>query len=318
MDDNTLFSGLWKLVLKERKTLVVILLIAGVAGVVFSSPAFMKPRFESVAVVYPMNIAPLSDESKTEQMLELFEMNRIKDTVINRFELYERDDLVPGEPEYRHWVDLLYQQRVSISPTKNESVRISCQDEDPEVAKQMVETIIDEFNNGVRELFNEQNRDYLKLKKEQLRYLKQTKDSLSVRLRGLIKESGVVNVYGEAERYAEGYMAMLEENASDSRLEKVQERVQKLGEFGSEINFLNANIGRLGNLHAELAKEITKHESRLYGRLEYAKVVKHPVAADKKIYPVRWLVLLISLIVGGLIGLTFIVIREYLVRGSIS
>lgn len=290
--------------------LTVIIMISGIAGAIFSSPFFMKPRFESTAIVYPINIISLSDESETEQMLELFEMDRIKDTVINRFELYTRHDLVPGKPEYQYYVDLLYQERVSISPTKNESVRIACQDEDPEVAKQMVETIIDEFNIGQRELTIDQHQDYMTLKEQELKYLRDTKDSLSLRLTKLMLDKRVVFVEGEAERYAEGLAELLESNASQARIDQLEERIDNLGEVGSEVSFLRNSINRLGALHAELAREMTREASKINNPLDYAKVVRKPRAADKKKYPVRWLIVLISLIAGAFAGIVFVVAAE--------
>ncbi|NND95020.1 MAG: hypothetical protein HKN45_09150, partial [Flavobacteriales bacterium] len=122
MEKGNLFGELYDILKKNIRLIIIIIAVAALAAFIFSSPAFMKPRFKSTAAVYPINIIPHSDESETEQMLQLFAHEEIKESVLNEFKLYERWDLNPNDPEYRYWSNLLYQERVSIGPTRYESV----------------------------------------------------------------------------------------------------------------------------------------------------------------------------------------------------
>ena len=71
------FSSIIDIVRQNFKLFLIVGVIATVLAVVFSGPSFMKPRFKSVAVVYPLNINLYSEESQTEQMLQMFEASAI-------------------------------------------------------------------------------------------------------------------------------------------------------------------------------------------------------------------------------------------------
>jgi LPS O-antigen subunit length determinant protein (WzzB/FepE family) len=314
MEKDSMFDVLYKAALKNWKLLVLISMLAVIAGIIFSSPSFMAPRFESVAKVYPINIYPMSDESETEQMLELFEMDRIQESVIEEFELYKRWDLKPGEPEYRYFMDLLYQERVSISPTKNESVRLSCQDEDPEVAKAMVEHIIEEFNAGVRDLTRKQHADYLVLKQYELSRLEHMKDSLTRRMRALSPGQSIADLESESERYAESFARLLEKGASSAALDRVEERLSTLASVSGEMRFLYSSLENLGEEHSELLAEITAQYSKTNDQQSYTKIVSYPKVADKKVFPVRWIIVMLSAIGGFFIALVAVVFKERVLR----
>ena len=78
--------------------------------------------------------------------LQLFDFVEIREGLLDKFSLYVRHGLTPGDPKYMYYANLLYQERVSISPTRYESVEITCQDEDPQVAKDMVDELLRIFN----------------------------------------------------------------------------------------------------------------------------------------------------------------------------
>ncbi|MDZ7778316.1 MAG: hypothetical protein U5L09_23200 [Bacteroidales bacterium] len=58
-----------------------------VLAAIFSSAMLITPKYNSRAVIYPSNVAPYSDESETEQLLQWLQSRDIKDSMIRRFEL---------------------------------------------------------------------------------------------------------------------------------------------------------------------------------------------------------------------------------------
>ena len=80
-------KNLIDLVWKWKIHLMVIGILAGIISIIFSGPTFIKPKFKSFAVVYPVNIEEYSEESNTEQMLEIFNSGDIRDQIIEKFEL---------------------------------------------------------------------------------------------------------------------------------------------------------------------------------------------------------------------------------------
>jgi hypothetical protein len=75
-------TNLLNLIGKWKWHLLIISIIAAIVSLVVSSPMITTPRFKSVAVVYPSNIKPYSDESETEQMLQWLTSKDVRDSVM--------------------------------------------------------------------------------------------------------------------------------------------------------------------------------------------------------------------------------------------
>ena len=82
--DNT---PILKAVFKFKWHIIAITLVAAVLGVIFSGPKFITPKYKSEAIVYPSGRAEFSDETFTEQMLQVMESQEILDSVAEIFDL---------------------------------------------------------------------------------------------------------------------------------------------------------------------------------------------------------------------------------------
>ncbi len=84
-----------------------LIVLAGVLAAVFSSAWFITPMFKSYTIVYPANITPYSEESETEQMLQLLQSRDIKDSVIKEFDLAKHYEI---DSSYKYfYTTLLYE-----------------------------------------------------------------------------------------------------------------------------------------------------------------------------------------------------------------
>src|SRR4051812_9523199 len=81
-------AGLIDIVKKWWKPLLIVGVVSIIVSAIFSSPAFIKPLFKSTAIIYPSNMAPYATENPTEQMLQMFESEDIRDRLIKDFDLY--------------------------------------------------------------------------------------------------------------------------------------------------------------------------------------------------------------------------------------
>jgi len=310
-----MFSDVYNVIRKNLILLIIVILAAALAGAIFSSEAFMKPRFKSTAAVYPINTIPHSDESETEQMLQIFGSEAIKESVLNTFELWKRwDDLAPGSPEYNHWSNELYQERVSIGPTRFESVEIVCQDEDPEVAKKMAEHIIDKFNEVARQMDRDIHLKYFEMKEFELSNLKVVIDSIQGRMQELRMEGGLFDFESQSERVTEGYLRMLNSGSSSAKLDEVKALMASLAKDGSELEVLQEMVKDLNVYYTNLTQEHIQAKAKAYSELDYASVVVEPQLSDKKSYPVRWIIVLLSMVMGALAALVFLILKERLGR----
>mgnify|MGYP002513054518 CR=1 FL=1 len=89
--DNT---PILKAIFKFKWHIIAITILAAALGAFFSGPKFITPKYKSEAVVYPNGRAEFSDETYTEQMLQVMESQEIMDSVVEKFDLmnhYEID-----------------------------------------------------------------------------------------------------------------------------------------------------------------------------------------------------------------------------------
>src|SRR6267378_6959985 len=128
----------------------IILLIAGglafVFSVIFSSEYFIRPRYKSQAIIYPVNIISYGNESPTEQLMQLMESDFIKNNMIKKFRLYNHYD-IDSSARSRHFQILQeYDEHINIKKTEYESVKIEVTDENPDSACSMVNSLIGFMN----------------------------------------------------------------------------------------------------------------------------------------------------------------------------
>ena len=106
---------LCKLLIDYRKPVIIILIVAAILAVVFSSPFFITPLFKSSAVLYPTSSNSISkvlisttfstdkdimnfgEDEQTEQMLQVLNSNKVRDKVIERFNLMEHYEIDPNQ-----------------------------------------------------------------------------------------------------------------------------------------------------------------------------------------------------------------------------
>src|ERR1035437_10485091 len=112
------------IVLKWKITLAVVIGITIVLSSVFSSPYFIKPKYKSNTIIYPSNLTPYSQESPTEQMLQLFQSDSIFNHVVDHFHLIQHYRLDSASPIIHNELLAIYNENVSIKKTEYEAVKI--------------------------------------------------------------------------------------------------------------------------------------------------------------------------------------------------
>ena len=88
MNENTPTNHyLLELIIKWKKHFIIVTILSIAASAIFSSSFFIAPIYKSFAIVYPSNIIPYSNESPTEQLVQLLEATDIRESVIQKFNL---------------------------------------------------------------------------------------------------------------------------------------------------------------------------------------------------------------------------------------
>jgi LPS O-antigen subunit length determinant protein (WzzB/FepE family) len=145
---------LLKAVFKFKWHIMAITILAAALGAIFSGPKFITPKYKSEAIVYPNGRSEFSDETFTEQMLQVMESQEILDSVAETFDLMSHYEI---DKNYQFAKTALigeYRDRVSITKTLYDAVKIKDLVDDPELAYPMVNEIIRLDNVKFREIHN--------------------------------------------------------------------------------------------------------------------------------------------------------------------
>lgn len=294
MEERLSFTPTFALVHQRWRTFVVVAVAAIGLSAIFSGPAFLKPRYRSQAVVYPMHISTYSVESESDQLLQLLQSNAIRDSLVRRFGLAAHYGIDTTEAGGRALLNYLYNERVAIEKTRYESVDIRVTDEDPVLARDMVLAVVDQADQLARRLQRTNSAEMMKVVRFGLAATRQRMDSVEARLDQLRRGQGLLNYEVQAEEYTKGYMRALAANTGKAQRDEIGQRLKALEEHGGElqrlsllnvelINDYNKQLLQERQLLVDLAKEFT-----------YSDMVVYPEVPDKKVWPVRWLVVAIT------------------------
>jgi uncharacterized protein involved in exopolysaccharide biosynthesis len=287
-------KSLFSLIFKWKWHLLAIVVLAAVAGVLVSSPMVMEPKFKSNAVLYPANIFPFSEESETEQMLEILQSMDIRDRVFNAFNLAEHYEIDTSHPYYLTMLNKKFESNVSFQKTPNEAVQITVMDTDPEIASNIVDSIITYFSDKLRNLQRQKSSEVIIIQRNQMNIRQAEIDSLTKIIDSFRTEFGLLDYKSQVKVYTEAIKEG--KNLNESR-----EILDSWKEMGSEYRKTDSLLWfAMKDYHLEKKSfdDATKHYEK---DLTYAHVITKPFPADKKSWPVRWLIVLFS-VLGAFFG----------------
>ena len=283
--DNT---PLIKVIIKWKWHIATITLIAAVLGAVFSSSTFITPMFKSDATVYPSNISAYSDETCTEQMIQIMQSNEIMDSVVEKFDLMKHYKI---DKSYKYWKTALigeYREKVSISRTPYDAVNIVVKDKDPQLACDMVNEIIRLYDKKIKSLHKTKSLEVLKMFENILEIKALEIDSIQKRMVEIGEEYGVVD-YSQVREYTRGQLGVTN-NSSKINSDEVDKLKKNFEIYGPEIARLSRLLDGENNSYIAIKKDY-EQELRFYNAdFTYSNIISEPFVADKKCYPIRWVV----------------------------
>ena len=284
---------LLELALKWKYHLGVIALIAGVISIVLSSPIFLRPKYKSTSIIYPVNIKEYSKESYTEQMLEILNSGDIRDEMIKAFKLDEHYRISPQYQFYRTALYGKYAEEVTFRKTENEAVKITVLDTDPIIACAMVDSLRRFYDKKVQSLHRLKVVEEYNIRKNELTRLQKEMDSLSNALGDLGRKYGVMEITGQSEGISTAYFTAIGNGRDVTKLQEYFDNVAaKSPEARSlmlRVEGASTQVVKIKELCDDAYRELTK-------TITYSVVVTPPYVSDKKDWPKRSIIVLMSVI----------------------
>lgn len=299
-------SELLTLLLRWWKQLLIVAVVALALSALFSSPFIIPPKYKSFAVLYPANIIPMGTETPTEQMLQVLESDNIRDSVVELYHLYEAYDIDPQSSSANSSLIREYQSNVTFRKTEYESVVIEVLDTDPVQARDMANSIIYFFNRKERLLQKEKAMELVKILDEQVGKKKAEMDSMEAILVGIRQDYGILDYELQTEYATERYLEVISTPGRQSSAKEIEPLLKALKDKGGEFLALNEHLWRIRGGYNDLKEQLEAAQRDVEKNLTYCNVITNPVVADKKAYPIRWLIVLSSVL--GTVLMTILIL----------
>jgi uncharacterized protein involved in exopolysaccharide biosynthesis len=298
-----------KVLLKWKMHLAVIVIVAVVVSAIVSG--FITPKFKSFAVVYPSNISSYSDESETEQMLQIMQSRDISDRLIEKFNLYQHYKIDTSNKYHITYMMSEYSQNVKVNKTPYEGVNIEVMDADPQVACDMVNAIIDFYNLKVQTLHREKYSEVVGVYKKMVEQKIREIDSVENKLALLRTKYNILDYESQSEEVTKGFLGTVDgdndRNVNKKEVEKLKGNLEKEGgQFvicSENLKYFLGNYNLYKKEYDEALKELNKNYT-------YSNIITYPSPADKKAYPVRWLIVVVSSLAAFFLAFLVVLIVE--------
>jgi uncharacterized protein involved in exopolysaccharide biosynthesis len=303
--------SLLQLLQRNRKTLGLLMLIAAIFSYLFTLPIFITPLYRSDVILYPTSTNSISkvllsstnqqnkdllefgEDEQTERMLQILSSNKIRDKVIEQFDLMNHYGI---KPDSRYRLSRLYnayESKIKFRKTEYMAVKISVLDKDPAISAKIANEIAELFdstmNNMQKEVakraFQIAEKEYFKLRNE----VRMMEDSLTV-LRGF----GVHDYESQAEMINQQLAIELADNNREG-IRRLEERLEILAKYGGPYVSIRDNLEHERKQLSHLKAKYEEAKVDATENLPHKFIVASAYEAERKSYPIRWLIMLISL-----------------------
>ena len=307
-DNQNLLEIIWK----WKKHLIIVGVLAVLFSAIFSSSVFIQPKYKSTARIYPsFNIYTFSDESESEQLLEIINSMDIKLRVIDAFNLSDVYKITKSDPLYQSYILGEFNDNVSFKKTEYETVEISVLDTDPKRASAMCDSIIAFLDDKIRTIHKVKYDEVVKIASKDLKSLDHELDSIKTKMDALRKDYKILDYESQAKEVTRGMVNVLaEQKKNTSGGKELQEWMKNLSEKGGEYEILTSLQKTCLEERDSIKKAYDQAVSSAKKKISYGQRVQSPIPSDKKAYPVRWLIVLASTLSALFIALLAILVLE--------
>lgn len=322
------FTYVLRFIWRFRWLLVSASLIAGILAFIFSSPYFITPLYKSTVIFYPattnsiskvtlntefkgdVDLLEFGQEEQAEQLLQLLQSEDIRQKVVRKYDLMAHYGIDPNGSYPYTKLGKKFAKRVNFRRTEYMSIEISVLDSDPKLAADMANDILRYVDSAKFLVQRERAMDALSIVQEDYEnkqlFIKSLVDSLQA-----LSDLGVPPYSSESSTSdADYYRALAAGNAKMiSELKRERELRSKYAPVQKSLNDrIEFETKEIASIKAKLDQ--AKVDAEKFMRATFT--INSATPAERKFYPQRSLIVLVSMIGTFAFLLLLLAIRESL------
>jgi len=301
---------------RNLKTLIAVGFLAAVAASGVS--LMLDEYYESTVVMFATSQHSLGEQffeetkkndllaygetEDAERLLQILNSHRIRNRIIEKYDLYTHYNIDPSEPGAKTDMALTYGSNVSANLTRFGSIRVQVLDTEPELARDMANDmafLVDSVANSMR---NERANEAYKLA---LGALAQTSEQIA-QAEDSLASLHALGIY-DFETQVEGLTAqygMAVASGRSAAANTLKKDLERLGTLANGYNNLSAYLEAAYEQQSLLKKRVELMRVDAETQLSSSFIVDYASAADKKAKPIRWLIVVMTSVVA--VGAAFL------------
>lgn len=290
----------------HRKHLIILGVISIVLSVIFSAPLFITPLYRSTVILYPTasnsiskvllsdnfnnskDILEFGEDEQTEQLLQVLNSNKIRDRIIFKFNLMQHYDIKSNANFKMTELYDEYDNNFKFRRTEFMAVKITVMDRDPQMAADMAndvaELIDSTINNMQKQIaakaFIIVETEYLNLRSE----IRIKEDSMTV-----LRKLGVHDYESQSEMY-NMQLAMELAKGNVESVKRLEQKLDMLAKYGGPYVSLRDALEHEKKQLSELKAKYEEAKVDATQSLPHKFVINTAYKAERKSYPIRWLI----------------------------
>ena len=319
-------TNIAQFLLTWRKPLLLIVAASVVLSFIFSSPFFITPKYRSTVIMFPtssnsISKALLSDnpnvkqdilefgvDEQTEQMLQILNSSRIRDRVIKKFDLLKHYDINPNSEYKNTLLQREYEGNITFKRTEFMAVKISVLDKDPAMAANIANSIADLLDSVKNDMQHDRAMQGFRIVEAEYNQLKadvkQKEDSLSA-----LRKLGVNDYETQAEMMNQELAIAIAKNNTRG-VKALEEKLNVLSLYGGPYVSLRDALAYEKKTLSQVKSKYDEARIDAHEALPQKFIVESAFKAEKKAYPIRWLIMLSTTVSVLLLAVVLIIILE--------
>ncbi len=320
-------AALLKVVTKYRTTLLIVGVLAVILSAVFSGPTFITPLYKSEVILFPTasnsiskvllsstfnnskDILEFGEDEQTEQMLQILNSNKIRDRIIQKYHLMKHYNIKPNEKYRFTKLYNRYEDNFRFRRTEFMAVQITVLDKDAQMAADMANDVARLLDSTINRM--QKNIAIKAFKIVETEYLKQ-KNLIQLKEDSLTKlrELGVHDYESQAEMFNR-QLAISMAKGNTSGVKRLQKKLDILAKYGGAYVSLRDALEHDKKQLSELREKYEEAKVDAVENLPHTFIVSNAYKAEKKAYPIRWLIVVLSTISALLLAIIILGIGDF-------
>ncbi len=313
---------------QKRKIILSVTIAAAVISAVVS--LLIPNKYKSTVIMFPTttgsiakaliaeqrtgkdDIMQLGEEEQAEQMLQILYSDKITNAIIEKFDLMNHYK-IDTTSKYKYTkLKKEYESNITFKRTEYMSVRIDVLDTDPQMAADIANEIARLYDEIKNEMLRERSKQAFELVEREynnfLALIKMQEDSLAK-----IMSYGVFDYESQSEMLMEQYAIALAKNDMGAA-NRIQQKLDILAKYGAAYISLREKLDNERKNLAVLKAKYDEAKVDAEQNMTHKFVVNYATPAEKKSYPVRWLIVTVSTVATFLLSIFLIVVIEQFQR----